>query len=249
MEARNGMIFKIQQELAELQKTCSRLGRDTVIEKVDRIVPKAYRKFFRISVDDAEKGVSLVWEVNDVARVEAERMDGKYLLYASDPSLSATDVVRIYFEKDYVEKVFRDLKTFEEVAPIRHRRESRVLGVIFVCTLALRLKTALRVMLETEGKKEMSAEELLKKLGRVHRVDLQKDTEREIWYTGLQKTGDLVYGASEKDAGSSGENRDEGHLRNECSRNLVIIGALFRKWVMTICTRTVNTFGRIPHGM
>jgi len=29
------------------------------------------------------------------------------------------------------------------------------------------------VMLETEGKKEMSAEELLKKLGRVHRVDLQ----------------------------------------------------------------------------
>ena len=69
--------------------------------------------------------------------------------------------------------MFRDLKTFEEVAPIRHRRESRVLGVIFVCTLALRLKTALRVMLETEGKKEMSAEELLKKLGRVHRVDLQ----------------------------------------------------------------------------
>ena len=34
--------------------------------------------------------------------------------------------------------------------------------------------------------------------------------------------------ASEEDAGSSGENRDEGHLRNECSRNLVIIGALFR---------------------
>lgn len=192
MEARNGMIFKIQQELAELQKTCSRLGRDTVIEKVDRIVPKAYRKFFRISVDDGEKGVSLLWEVNDVARVEAERMDGKYLLYASDPSLSATDVVRIYFEKDYVEKVFRDLKTFEEVAPIRHRRESRVLGVIFVCTLALRLKTALRVMLETEGKKEMSAEELLKKLGRVHRVDLQKDTEREIWYTGLQKKTQAV---------------------------------------------------------
>lgn len=33
----------------------------------------------------------------------------------------------------------------------------------------------------------MSTEELLKKLGRVHRVDLQKDTEREIWYTGFQK--------------------------------------------------------------
>lgn len=87
MEVRNGMIFKIQQELAELQKTCSRIGRDTVIEKVDRIVPKAYQKFFRISVDDGEKGVSLVWEVNDVARVEDERLDGKYLLYASDPSL------------------------------------------------------------------------------------------------------------------------------------------------------------------
>jgi len=47
-------------------------------------------------------------------------------------------------------------------------------------------------MLETEGKKEMSAEELLKKLGRVHRVDLQKNTEREIWYTGLQKKTQAV---------------------------------------------------------
>jgi len=33
---------------------------------------------------------------------------------------------------------------------------------------------------------------LLKKLGRVHRVDLQKYTEREIWYTGLQKKTQAV---------------------------------------------------------
>ena len=42
-------------------------------------------------------------------------------------------------------------------------------------------------MLEAIDEKDVSAEMLLKQMSRVHRVILQKDTEVEIWYTGLQE--------------------------------------------------------------
>lgn len=187
MKSRHCSLLQIQKELVKLQNSCAGMDINVASENITKVVPKPYEKFFKIEISKDKKGVKIEWSADNEARIRAESMDGKYLLYASDPSLSATDVVRMYFERDFVEKVFRDLKTFEEIAPIRHRKESRVLGIMFVCTLALRLKIALRTMLETVGEKNVSAEMLLKQLGRVHQVVLQKDTEVEVWYTGLQE--------------------------------------------------------------
>jgi transposase len=187
MKSRHCNLLQIQNNLAELQNSCTGMDTNVVSENIAKVVPKLYEKFFKIEISKDKKGIKIEWAADNEARIKAERMDGKYLLYASDPSLSATEVVRMYFERDFVEKVFRDLKTFEEIAPIRHRKESRVLGIMFVCTLALRLKIALRAMLETVEEKNVSVEVLLKQMSRVHRVVLQKDTEVEIWYTGLQE--------------------------------------------------------------
>lgn len=187
MKSRNCTLLRIQSKLAELKKSCAGMDINAINESIAKVVPKPYEKFFKIEICEDENGIEIEWEADNEARIRAEKMDGKYLLYASDLSLSATDVVRMYFERDFVEKVFRDLKTFEEISPIRHRKESRVLGIMFVCTLALRLKIALRKMLENVEEKNVSAEMLLKQLGRVHRVTLQKDTEVDIWYTGLQE--------------------------------------------------------------
>jgi len=192
LKKRNCALLQIQKDLEELQMSCKDLNRDALSEKIAKIVPLAFRPFFQISIQKSPDGMILDWKADDDARINAEKLDGKYLLYASDLHLSSADVVQMYFEKDFVEKVFRDLKTFEEIAPIRHRKESRVLGIIFVCTLALRLKTVLRVMLDSAKDEKWNVEVLLKRLGRVHRVDLQKDTEREIWYTGLQKKTQAV---------------------------------------------------------
>jgi transposase len=46
-------------------------------------------------------------------------MDEKYLLYATDSSLTAPEIVRMYFEKDFVEKIFRDLKTYNPYSAVR----------------------------------------------------------------------------------------------------------------------------------
>ncbi len=164
-----------------------RMREREVMKKIGKFLPKSCTKFFNYSVQEGQTGSELTWSANTDARIEAERRDGKYLLYATDPSLSGSDVVMKYFERDFVEKVFRDLKLFEEIAPIRHRKESRILGIMVVCTLALRLKVALRTMLEGAKDEDLSGEQFLKQIGRVHQVDLQMDNDVQVWYVGLQK--------------------------------------------------------------
>ena len=192
IKSRNCAIYRISEELKEFQKVCSSMQKDEVEAKVRKILPETYAKYFTYTVHERPTGIELEWSTNNEARVQAERLDGKYLLYATDPALSAGEVVMRYFERDYVEKVFRDLKTYEEIAPIRHRKESRVIGIMFVCTLALRLKIALRTMLaEVKGNK-LSAEMFLKQLGRVHQVKFQMDKDVRVWYVGMQKKTDGV---------------------------------------------------------
>ena len=184
---RNCAIYQISEEFRELEKSCSQLKKEEVMKKIGKFLPKSCTKFFNYSVQEGQTGSELTWSANTDARIEAERRDGKYLLYATDPSLSGSDVVMKYFERDFVEKVFRDLKLFEEIAPIRHRKESRILGIMVVCTLALRLKVALRTMLEGAKDEDLSGEQFLKQIGRVHQVDLQMDNDVQVWYVGLQK--------------------------------------------------------------
>lgn len=186
-KSRNCAIYQISGEFRELEKSCSQLKKEEVMKKIGKFLPKSCAKFFNYSVQEGQTGSELTWSANTDARIEAERRDGKYLLYATDPSLSGSDVVMKYFERDFAEKVFRDLKLFEEIAPIRHRKESRILGIMVVCTLALRLKVALRTMLEGAKDEDLSGEQFLKQIGRVHQVDLQMDNDVQVWYVGLQK--------------------------------------------------------------
>lgn len=192
MKARHCTLLGIQDDLKKLEASCAAMDENTVNEKIRQAVPKQYQKYFRISIQKIGNELQLKWEEDADARREAERMDGKYLLYATDSSLTALEIVRIYFEKGFVEKIFRDLKTYEEIAPLRHRCESRVLGILFVCTLALRLKTMLRTMLDDVHDTRWNTECLLKKLGRVQRIDLQVGNEQEIWYVNHQKVIDDV---------------------------------------------------------
>jgi len=65
----------------------------------------------------------------------------------------------MYMEKDFIEKVFRTIKTDEELKPIRHRLESRVRAIIFISTLADRLLSALRWMINSSESKDVTLSE------------------------------------------------------------------------------------------
>ena len=85
----------------------------------------------------------------------------------------ADEVVKAYFEKDFVEKVFRTLKTSEEIEPVRHRLERRFRVYIFVCVLAYRLLADLQWCLNKLSDREKvwhEADAFLYDLEQVERV-------------------------------------------------------------------------------
>jgi transposase len=68
-----------------------------------------------------------------------ERLDGKFLLRTSDPTLSAEDVALGYKQLLEVERAWRDLKTSLDLRPIYHRKEERIRSHVLLCWLALLL--------------------------------------------------------------------------------------------------------------
>jgi transposase len=76
----------------------------------------------------------------DRAAVAAEeKLDGKYLLRTSDPTLSAEDVALGYKQLIEVERAWRDMKTTLELRPMHHRKEARIRAHVLLCWLALLL--------------------------------------------------------------------------------------------------------------
>jgi hypothetical protein len=76
----------------------------------------------------------------DRAAVTADaRLDGKFLLRTSDPTLSAADVATGYKQLLEVERGWRDMKTTLDLRPVYHRKEQRIRAHVLLCWLALLL--------------------------------------------------------------------------------------------------------------
>jgi len=76
----------------------------------------------------------------DRAAIEAEaRLDGKFLLRTSDPTLSAEDVALAYKQLIQVERGWRDMKSTLDLRPVFHRKEERIRAHVVLCWLALLL--------------------------------------------------------------------------------------------------------------
>ncbi len=76
----------------------------------------------------------------DRAAIAAEaRLDGKFLLRTSDPTLSVEDIALGYKQLLEIERGWRDMKTTLDLRPVRHRKEDRIRAHVILCWLALLL--------------------------------------------------------------------------------------------------------------
>jgi hypothetical protein len=101
----------------------------------------------------------------DRARLRAEeRLDGKYLLSTTDPSLSAEDVALGYKQLAEVERAFRTLKHELDLRPLYHRLDQRIRAHVLLCWLALLL---VRVIETETGVSWAAAREALEDLALV----------------------------------------------------------------------------------
>lgn len=106
---------------------------------------------------------------------EAEEFDGFSCLF-STRSLSKEEMIRLYFDKDIVEKAFRCLKGITQLRPIRHWLYNRVTAHVMICYLAYAL---LIVLKEHLLKLNMSPEKALQHLDTMYKVYM-KDTKKNF---------------------------------------------------------------------
>ncbi|MGV8117894.1 MAG: hypothetical protein AB2L06_14425 [Methanothrix soehngenii] len=140
------------------------------------------------SVRRKKDGPRIEWSYDRQRLRSAEKYDGKWLILSTDYSLNANNAVNMYLEKDFIEKVFRVLKTHEEVEPVRHRLEHRVKAYLFVCMLAYRLLAVLQWKLKEASGKEgswESADMFLRDLAVVQRVEVRFGNEVKTWYLNM----------------------------------------------------------------
>ncbi len=104
----------------------------------------------------------------DRAKVRAEtKLDGKYLLSTTDPSLSAEDAALGYKQLAEVERAFRTLKQTLDLRPLYHRLPGRIQAHVLLCWLALLL---VRVLEQQTGE---TWERMREELDQLVPVDLR----------------------------------------------------------------------------
>lgn len=130
-------------------------------------------------------GLKKYFDINNPMQKEitkAEEFDGYSCLF-STKIISNEEIVKIYFEKDLVEKAFQNLKGVIALRPIRHWLYDRVEGHIFICYLAYLLLSLLKYKLK---KTDIGTIEALKELETLYKIYM-KDTVKGFELTKLVK--------------------------------------------------------------
>jgi transposase len=100
------------------------------------------------------------------------RLEGRYVIATSEPSITALDAVAQYKELMEVERGFRHLKDVIALRPIHHRTANRIEAHIFVATLALLLERLLERRLK-DANVDLSAASALEAVSTIRLVTFQ----------------------------------------------------------------------------
>lgn len=104
-----------------------------------------------------------------------EEFDGYSVIFTTE-NLSPEEIVKIYFDKDLVEKAFQSLKGVIKIQPIRHWLYNRVIAHVFICYLAYLLLSLLKYKLKN---KQISPIDALTETASMYKVYM-RDTEKKF---------------------------------------------------------------------
>jgi hypothetical protein len=186
-DLRNDALVNIDKALSELAVEGTNWP-EAELRKKTRTTVGRWMPYFNIRIKRKGDGQRITWSYKQHALRAEERHDGKWVLVSTDKRLTAKEIVNTYLEKDFIEKVFRTMKTEDELEPVRHRLEQRVRAYMFVQVLAYRLISALRWAIAQNDDPDDSwelSENILHNLGRVERMEVALGAEKRTWYLNL----------------------------------------------------------------
>lgn len=147
-----------------------RLQRDVKESRYDELAhAQALRKKKQPIKAGLEKFLTPTGKIVHSKLKEAEEFDGFSCLFSTTP-LSKEQMVRMYFDKDLIEKAFRTLKGIVRLRPIRHWLYNRVVAHVFICYLAYLLLSLLKIRV---APLDLTPEESLRELDSLYKVYLR----------------------------------------------------------------------------
>jgi transposase len=118
-------------------------------------------------------------KINKTKVKQEEKLDGKYLLSTSDPSLSSEDIALGYKQLMEVERAFRTLKSTLSLRPMYHSKDDRIRSHVLICWLALLL---VRI---AETKTGSTWPRIRKQMQRIHLGEFLNKKNRVLRHTEL----------------------------------------------------------------
>ena len=158
------------------------------LEKISKSkrVTKRYRDYFTI---DEKAQEALTFDL-DTEKVD-ERLEraGFFVLISSDSKLTSGEVIRIYRDRDSIEKNFDEFKNRLDFKRMRTHWNKTTEGKMFVGFLALILRSQIRRLMKASPQtKHLTFEKVLIELRKIKSVTLADQREALVPLTKLQKT-------------------------------------------------------------
>ena len=101
---------------------------------------------------------------------EAEEFDGYSCIFCTK-NLSDEDMIRLYYDKDIIEKAFRTFKGVSNIQPVRFWLNDHVIAHVFICYLSYLLLSILKLSLKSKGI-DISPEQAIEDLEDMYNVYL-----------------------------------------------------------------------------
>ncbi len=122
-------------------------------------------------------------KVNTHALNREEKYDGVSVLFTNG-KISNKDSVRLYFEKDIIEKSFQALRGIINIRPVHLRLDGKVNAHILICYLSYTLLTTFRCFLQKNSGKmgflECSALEAFEEIAQTYKIYYNTDLSSQV---------------------------------------------------------------------
>lgn len=167
-QSRQQQLIALEEELTQLRDKIGQ-PRYRTVKTIQRSANARCRNsqvgcLMNVSVyETAVGGVNLHWQRDAVALAQVERKDGRYLLVTNDWSLAHQEMLRLYREKDGVEKRFTVCKSDLKLSPVYLHQDKRIASMLLLNMIALLAYTLLERQTRQTGL-QLTTRQIIKRL-------------------------------------------------------------------------------------
>lgn len=149
----------------------------TIINQIKEAI-RRYTKYFKITTkEENENVIGFDWKFEEEVQKEEEKMDGYYILICTDTSKTQLEIYSAFRYKCEVEAVIKELKQYMRLHPIRHWKDMRPEGIVFVCIMGFLLRKVMNIILN-QNKVYDSVSTVLNMLNEIKEVDIEVNNKR-----------------------------------------------------------------------